>query len=135
MKNITKYSTTIRNPNNCLYEIQKAIYLCKSGRPGPVWLEVPLDIQSTIIKNPKKLKKFKIVKKKDNYKISNTISLIKALKNSKKPIFIIGNGIKQSNTKKSFLRLSKKLNIPFLILDLQMICIPMILKTIWGYAV
>ena len=113
LKNITKYSTTIRNPNNCLYEIQKAIYLCKSGRPGPVWLEVPLDIQSTIIKNPKKLKKFKIVKKKDNYKISNTISLIKALKNSKKPIFIIGNGIKQSNTKKSFLRLSKKLNIPF----------------------
>ena len=59
VKNITKYSTTIRNPKQCLYEIQKALYLCKSGRPGPVWVEIPLDVQSYNIRHPELLKKFK----------------------------------------------------------------------------
>ena len=63
VKNITKYSVTIRNPYECLYEIQKALYLCKSGRPGPVWIEIPLDVGFKI-KDVKNLKKFKIKEKK-----------------------------------------------------------------------
>lgn len=113
LKNITKYCVTIRDPYRSLYEIQKALYLCQSGRPGPVWIEVPLDVQSYKIKNVKKLKNFKpklLVKKGNNKKI---YSLIKLLSNSKKPIFIIGNGIKQSNTQNEFIKLSKKLSIPF----------------------
>jgi acetolactate synthase-1/2/3 large subunit len=113
LKNITKYCVTIRDPYRSLYEIQKALYLCQSGRPGPVWIEVPLDVQSYKIKNVKKLKSFKpklLVKKGNNKKI---YSLIKLLSNSKKPIFIIGNGIKQSNTQNEFIKLSKKLSIPF----------------------
>ena len=113
LKNITKYCATIRDPYRSLYEIQKALYLCRSGRPGPVWIEVPLDVQSYKIKNIKKLKSFtpKLkVKKGINKKIK---SLIKLLINSKKPIFIIGNGIKQSNTQNEFIKLSKKISIPF----------------------
>jgi acetolactate synthase-1/2/3 large subunit len=113
LKNITKYCVTIRDPYRSLYEIQKALYLCRSGRPGPVWIEVPLDVQSYKIKNIKKLKNFTpklTVKKENNKKIK---SLIKLLFNSKKPIFIIGNGIKQSNTQNEFIKLSKKLSIPF----------------------
>jgi acetolactate synthase-1/2/3 large subunit len=113
LKNITKYCVTIRDPYRSLYEIQKALYLCRSGRPGPVWIEVPLDVQSYKIKNIKKLKSFtpKLTAKKRNDK--KIISLIKLLFNSKKPIFIIGNGIKQSNTQNEFIKLSKKLSIPF----------------------
>jgi acetolactate synthase-1/2/3 large subunit len=113
LKNITKYCATIRDPYRSLYEIQKALYLCRSGRPGPVWIEVPLDVQSYKIKNIKKLKSFspKLTVKKGNDK--KIRSLIKLLLNSKKPIFIIGNGIKQSNTQNEFIKLSKKLSIPF----------------------
>jgi acetolactate synthase-1/2/3 large subunit len=113
LKNITKYCVTIRDPYRSLYEIQKALYLCQSGRPGPVWIEVPLDVQSYKIKNIKKLKSFKpkLSAKRGNGKKIN--SLIKLLSNSKKPIFIIGNGIKQSDTQNEFIKLSKKLSIPF----------------------
>ena len=113
LKNITKYSVTIKNPNNCLYEIQKALHICKNDRPGPVWVEVPLDVQSTIIKNPERLKRFKPPKKLLRYNHKNTKFIIKQIRNSKKPLFIIGNGIKQSNTQNEFLNLTKKLSIPF----------------------
>ena len=111
IKNITKYSTTIRNPYNCLYEVQKALYLCKSGRPGPVWIEVPLDVQAFKIKNIKKLKKFKpAMKKIDKIDINN---FIKNLNISKKPLFIIGNGVKQSKTQNLFKRFVINKSFPF----------------------
>lgn len=111
VKNITKYSTTIRNPYNCLYEVQKALYLCKSGRPGPVWIEVPLDVQAFKIKNIKKLKKFKPpMKKIDKIDIKN---FIKKLNISKKPLFIIGNGVKQSKTQNLFKKFVINKSFPF----------------------
>ena len=67
LKNITKYSVKLTDPNKSQYEIEKAIHISKTGRPGPVWIEIPLDIQSTkIIKN--KLKKFKPRYQHKNYK-------------------------------------------------------------------
>ena len=111
VKNITKYSVTIRNPYDCLYEIQKALYLCKSGRPGPVWIEVPLDVQAFKIKDIKKLKKFKI-KEKTKTKI-NLSKFIKGLNSSKKPLFVIGNGLKQSKTENLFKNFVRKYKIPF----------------------
>ena len=69
LKNITKYSVKLTNPKLCLYEVQKALYIAKSGRPGPVWIEIPLDIQSAKINNFKKLKQFKPkIQKKKKYK-------------------------------------------------------------------
>lgn len=112
IKYLTKYSKTITNPYSCIYEVQKAIQISKSGRPGPVWLEIPLDIQSYEVKNIRKLKKFKPhYKKKKKFnkfkKISNLI------KKSNRPLFIIGNGLKLSRSKKIFEKLNKNLNIPF----------------------
>ena len=114
LKNITKYAAKVTNPKLCLYEIQKALYLAKSGRPGPVWLEVPLDIQSFKIKNIKSLKKFKIKIKKNKAKKNNLAKIYKLLLKSKKPIFVLGNGLKQSESKNVFKKIKKKLNIPFI---------------------
>ena len=66
IKKFTKYSVTINNPYNCLYELEKAIYIAQQGRKGPVWIEVPLDIQSYKIFDKKKLKKFRGPPKKNN---------------------------------------------------------------------
>lgn len=111
IKKFTKYSATISDPYDCLYELDKAIHVAKSGRPGPVWLEIPLDIQSFEIKNKKKIRKFKSVKKK--YKNNKIKKLLKYFDKSKNPIFVIGNGIKQSKTKNNFLKIVKKYSIPF----------------------
>ena len=114
VKQMTKYAVTINNPYSCLYEIQKAIHICKVGRPGPVWIEIPLDVQSFKIKKISKLKKFinksknkKTLKKKDLKKVFNKIII------SKKPLFIIGNGLKQSNSVNEFKKTFNKLKIPF----------------------
>ena len=112
IKKFTKYSVTITNPYNCLYELEKSIYLAQEGRKGPVWIEVPLDIQSFKITDKKKIKKFHLPKKK-----KSNLDLQKFFyyfKKSEKPVFIIGNGIKQSGAKKIFKEVNNILKIPFL---------------------
>jgi acetolactate synthase I/II/III large subunit len=113
LKQLTKYCSTIKNPKDVLYETQKALHLAKSGRPGPVWIEVPLDIQSAKILKPNNLKKYKP-------KVTNNISnnkkiniLLKKIQSAKKPIFIIGNGLKQSGQAQEFIKIAKRLGIPF----------------------
>src|SRR3989339_2172070 len=49
VKPITKYAVTIMNPNSIRYHLEKAVYLAKTGRQGPVWLEIPLDVQGAMI--------------------------------------------------------------------------------------
>lgn len=113
LKNITKYSVKLTNPKLCLYEIQKALYIAKSGRPGPVWIEIPLDIQSAKLNNFKKLKQFKPkIQKKKNIK-NELDKIYKKLLNAKKPLFAIGNGLKQSGCHNIFKKIEKILNVPF----------------------
>ena len=57
VESITKYSTMITNPNDIAYEIDKALYLAQSGKKGPVWIDVPLDIQNMRIE-PELLKRY-----------------------------------------------------------------------------
>ena len=111
IKNITKYSTMITNPNNIKYELEKALSLSKQYPKGPVWIDIPLDIQNSFIEK-KKLKNFKHVAK--NYKCSiNEINYIhQQIKISKKPIVLIGSGIKSSNTYKEISKFIKKYKIP-----------------------
>ena len=114
VKNLTKYSKTILDAYDVKYILDKAFYLSRSGRPGPVWIDVPLDIQRKDIEISK-LKSFKpkIFKDKNNY--SNFANIIKLIKKSKKPIIVCGQGVKFSNTfDKIYKNISLKYNIPIL---------------------
>ena len=114
LNKITKYSVKIDDPSKCLYFIQKAIYEAESGRKGPVWVEVPLDIQSVKIKNPSKLKKFKPPKIKKKLNKKNIKLIIRKLKKSQKPLFALGNGVKQSNQLNTFKKIISKTKVPFI---------------------
>jgi acetolactate synthase-1/2/3 large subunit len=106
---ITKYATMIENANDIAYELEKAYYFCTTGRPGPVWIDIPLDIQSTLI-DENELHHFT-----PPLEIKNTQSievLKKYLIESKRPIIIAGNGITLSNTKEEFKTFIEKHNIP-----------------------
>ena len=108
---ITKYAVMVTNKNEIKYHLQKAIYLAKSGRPGPVWVDIPLDIQGAHIEK-NSLKEYDYtndVKKDLDSKINTVINL---LKKSKRPVIIAGNGIRLSHAVKEFRILVKKLKIP-----------------------
>ena len=111
---ITKFSYQIKNPYEIDYIIDKAIHIAKNGRPGPVVLDIPFNVQIADI-NKKKLKKFlpaKLINQKDN--LDKIIKyLLNSIYKSKKPILIAGGGIRISKSEKNFLSLARKLNIPF----------------------
>lgn len=111
VKPITKYAVMVTNKNEIKYHLQKAIYLAKSGRPGPVWVDIPLDIQGAHIEK-KSLKEYDYtndVKKDLDSKINAVINL---LKKSKRPVIIAGNGIRLSKAVEEFRILMEKLKIP-----------------------
>lgn len=110
IKNITKYSITLKNEKNLKAVLYKAYHEAISGRPGPVWIDVPLNIQAKKIKKPNfKKKNNNIVKKKLNIKF-----LEKILLSSKKPVILIGHGVRIAKAEKLVKKLSNKFSIPLL---------------------
>jgi|TARA_B110000444_G_C18847486_1_gene603083 acetolactate synthase I/II/III large subunit len=113
VKPITKYSKFIDKKENFIKEISKAIKIAKSGRPGPVWIDIPLDLQWSEIKFKYDIDK-KInqkIKQKEFKSYNKSLDLIK---NSKKPIFVLGFGVRTSNIQiKKIKEYTKKYNIPF----------------------
>jgi acetolactate synthase-1/2/3 large subunit len=113
VKPITKYAVTITDASTIKYHLQKAIHLATAGRPGPVWIDVPLDIQSKLI-NPDELKSFDFPEKtKKVGDIKEDISkIIKWLKNARRPVLISGYGIHLAKAENEFLKLVKRMKIP-----------------------
>ena len=113
VKPIVKYCVTIKNPDLIKYELEKAFFISQNGRPGPVWIDIPLDIQNKKV-NLKRLKSFKETKKKSapfNNKFKQIWNLIKK---AKRPTFVTGNGIHLSKSEKNLKRVVKLFNIPIL---------------------
>ena len=108
VKPITKYAVTIDKKEDAKYHFEKALYLAKNGRPGPVFLNIPLDVQSAEI-NPEELRGFTPEVETYNNKLDEILAL---LKSSKRPVIIAGYGIKLSKTEQYLIEISEKFNIP-----------------------
>lgn len=119
VKPITKYAVSVKNPNEIKYHLEKAVYLAKSARPGPVWLNMPFDIQGTMI-NPENLKEFDPAEVKFNYitdrrQVKSLVSLtITKLKKAKRPVLLVGNGVRLAQAADKLLELIKLLKMPVL---------------------
>lgn len=113
VKPITKYAVTVMDPNKIRYELEKCFYEATIDRPGPVWIDLPLDIQSANI-DEKKLQSFHSPKKNINKNdlINNIKKTIEMLKRSKKPMMIAGQGVRLSGGQKVLEELVSKLKIP-----------------------
>ncbi|MFQ5770306.1 MAG: thiamine pyrophosphate-binding protein, partial [bacterium] len=115
VKPITKYAVMITDPNTIKYHLQKAVYLAKTGRPGPVWIDIPLNFQAALI-DEHKLPSFKPPELKINLdslkqKVSESIDLIKQ---ASQPVILAGNGIRLAGAQKEFMQLVEKLKFPVL---------------------
>ena len=109
---ITKFAVQVLEPTKIKYYLEKAWHEAISGRPGPVWLDIPLDVQAADI-TPEELKGFD-----DNEKSSidfpNSIigTVLDILAQSRKPLIIAGNGIKLSGASDDFKQLVNLIKVP-----------------------
>jgi len=117
VKPITKFAVTIKQPEDVKKILDKAVYIALSGRPGPVWIDVPLDVQGAIVDekamgsydNVPDMPKFN--KRGLDRKINQAVAL---LRRSKRPVLIAGHGIRVAGGQKILLKLIKKIKIPVL---------------------
>ena len=117
VKSITKYAVTVKKPEDIRYHFEKATYLAMNGRQGPVWLDIPLDVQAAMIK-PSELNSCFDSSKKQTHKTLLTDGLINdvfnTLKNSKRPVVLAGEGVLRAHAGEALLELVTRLNIPLL---------------------
>ena len=111
VKPITKYAVLLKDKNMIKYELEKMLYYAKEGRQGPVLMDLPDDLQRAEI-NPKNLKSF-IPPKKVKKILLFENKFLDLIKNSKRPLIIVGHGVNLSNTKKELYKFISKTGIPF----------------------
>lgn len=113
VENVVKYFITIDDPRKIKYYLEKAYHEATTGRPGPVWIDVPLDIQNTQVDLkyleeyvPEELPAGRVTLKqavKQAYKL---------LSEAKRPIFLVGQGVSLSGARSVFYEYVNKVRIP-----------------------
>lgn len=96
VRSITKYAEMVMHKEDILYHLEKAFYLAKSGRPGPVWLDIPLDIQSAEIEE-KDLRHFdpsKLQEQKTDANDREIDGLVYDFNHAQRPVIIAGQGVR-----------------------------------------
>ena len=109
VKPITKYAVTIEKENQILFHLEKALFLATQDRPGPVWLDIPLDVQAAEIEL-KKLESFKLpaISLSENIPMAKIVEL---LKKSKRPLLLAGNGIRLAGGEEILWKVLEKFKI------------------------
>ena len=112
VKPICKYSSIVKDLDQLSYELEKCVHIAKTGRKGPVLIEIPDDISR--MNMPKKINHFKIKSTKEKKINSFELHKIgKMINNSKKPLVLIGNGCLVSDSIKDVKNFIKKYRIPY----------------------
>ena len=111
VKYITKYAVQINDATKAKYEVEKAIDIAMDGRRGPVWLEIPLDIQGALT-DENDLIKFSRENKKVCASDENIDKLCDLLLDAKRPCILTGSGIRTSDSLKEYKEFCELVNIP-----------------------
>lgn len=109
VKTMTKYSKLVIDPLDIKAEVNKAIDIAMSGRRGPVWLDIPQDVQSAVIEEDE------LHEYKSEDSISDDVDinvLLNELMSSNRPIFLVGAGVLSSGSRELFRKLLNKIKIP-----------------------
>ena len=115
VSNMTKYAVMLTNPVEVAYHLEKALFLAQDGRGGPVWIDVPLDVQGAMIETDE-LIHFNVESEKawgiSKVKGETAVSVLEKIKVAKAPLILAGTGIRLSGAEEVFSKLLDKLQIP-----------------------
>lgn len=107
VKSITKYSVQIDDPNSIFLHFEKAINIMLEGRQGPVWIDIPLDMQAKQIAQKSDFQLYK--ETKIDYSLSPVEVMIR---NAKRPLILAGHGTRLSGSSKIFEKWVEKHKVP-----------------------
>lgn len=112
MKPLTKFAVTVESAEKIAWYLDKAIYLAKSGRKGPVWLDVPLNVQNAMV-NEERLEHY-VPEGEGVPKASgeDVRFVAEALAKAERPVILAGHGIRSAGAAEELRRLAKKYSIP-----------------------
>jgi acetolactate synthase-1/2/3 large subunit len=112
VKPVTKYATMLTDPKHVAYELDKALYLANHGVKGPVWLDIPLDIQSAAIE-PEQLERFAPeYDELPSAGMSDVEYIVNALNAAERPCVLIGGGIRSSGAIRELRQFAESYRIP-----------------------
>jgi acetolactate synthase-1/2/3 large subunit len=108
---ITKYAVELREPADVRYELEKALHIMLDGRPGPVWIDVPIDVQASMV-DETALRGFEKPPAASG-DLSNAVAdVLTRIRAAKRPAILVGTGIRVAGAVAVFERVVRKLGIP-----------------------
>lgn len=109
VESVTKYAIMLTDPSDTVYEVQKALYLAQEGRKGPVWIDIPLDVQGMRIE-PDSLKQFNLPETNPNEDNEDIQKIAEELQNARRPLLLVGGGCRECGD--TVKRLVERFDIP-----------------------
>jgi len=116
-KPVTKYSVTVKDPRKVRYELECAYHMATRGRPGPVLLEFPLDVQAAMI-DEADLEPYASLPASDMGQetlASDVAAVIEVVRSARRPLFVAGNGIHYSRSRELLYDLLQRTGIPIVL--------------------
>ena len=116
VKPVTKYAVMVTDAKMIKYHIQKAIHLATTGRPGPVWIDIPANIQNAKI-NENELIDFNPIEipiENDSGFSAKVVEVAKLLKVAKRPLILAGHGVRIAGATHEFIKLAERHQIPLI---------------------
>lgn len=114
---ITKYAVMVTDPATIRYHFDRAVYLATHGRPGPVWLDIPLNVQAASI-DEAALPAYDPAEDEVSQGFDRELAtqhvaeLVERLKSAERPVVLAGSGIRTAGAHELFLRVAERLGIP-----------------------
>lgn len=115
VKPITKYAVTVTEKEDIRYHLEKAWHLASTGRPGPVWIDIPLDIQASDIGAPLLLQPFDPPAREEIMPNDSRVTdVCERLAAAKRPVIVAGYGVRLASAVPLFRELVSRMKVPVL---------------------
>ncbi|MFI5298745.1 MAG: thiamine pyrophosphate-binding protein [Polyangiales bacterium] len=115
---LTKYAVLVTEPNDIRYHLEKAVWLALHGRPGPVWIDIPLDVQAANV-DPDAMRAFdraELVTAVDEAAIDRAACrAFEALMRAERPAILVGNGARLAHAEAAVVAMARALDVPILL--------------------
>lgn len=129
---ITKYAVMVNDPGSIRYHLEKAVHYARSGRPGPVWLDIPLDVQAAMV-DEREMKGYAPEGQPSVPVGAYVEDIFKLFRAAQRPLIIAGQGVRIAGAVREFKELVERLGVPVIFSRLGQDILPFSHKNNFGH--